>query len=172
MQPMHLKLLMTTLFLVMFAGLGRHLGVAPAFVQAEPVSPAEVDALKAELERLKTDFAGMQKDLGSLRHLLSPRPSQVTRPPDAAALVSLAGNPDLGRADAPLTLIEFSDYQCPYCRRFVEATLPALKAEYIDTGRLRYIFRDFPLDRLHLEGPQSRGGRSLRWGSRQILGGA
>jgi protein-disulfide isomerase len=67
--------------------------------------------------------------------------------------VNTLGNPMLGNPEAPLTLIEFSDYQCPYCRRFFEETLPALKTEYVDTGKLRYIFRAFPLDRLH---PQAR----------------
>jgi protein-disulfide isomerase len=67
--------------------------------------------------------------------------------------VRLAGNPMLGTPDAPLTLIEFSDYQCPHCRRFVETPLPALRHDYIDIGKLRYVFRDFPLDRLH---PQAR----------------
>ena len=65
----------------------------------------------------------------------------------------LADNPMLGAPEAPLTLIEFSDYQCPFCRRFAETTLPLLKRDYIETGKLRYVFRDFPLDRLH---PQAR----------------
>ena len=54
--------------------------------------------------------------------------------------------PFLGRADAPVTLVEFSDYQCPFCQRFFATTLPTLKRDYIDTGKLRYVFRDFPLD--------------------------
>jgi protein-disulfide isomerase len=51
----------------------------------------------------------------------------------------------LGRATAPLTMIEFTDYQCPYCRRFQAEVWPKLKREYIDTGKLRYIARDLPL---------------------------
>ncbi|MGH8611376.1 MAG: DsbA family protein [Gammaproteobacteria bacterium] len=46
-------------------------------------------------------------------------------------------------------MIEFSDYQCPYCKRFSNTTLPVLKAEYIDTGKIRYVFRDFPLEQRH-----------------------
>ena len=53
--------------------------------------------------------------------------------------------PSLGRADAPVTIVEFSDYQCPFCKRFYATTLPALKKEYIDAGKVRYVFRDFPL---------------------------
>ena len=51
----------------------------------------------------------------------------------------------VGSPDAPLTLVEFSDYQCPYCRRFFNNTLARLKSEYIDTGRLRLVVRDLPL---------------------------
>ena len=52
----------------------------------------------------------------------------------------------LGRADAPLTLVEFTDYQCPYCRRFAAETFPRLKHDWIDTGKLRFIVRDLPLE--------------------------
>jgi len=147
------KLLVAILFLVMFTSFSLHSGVGPALAQAEPVSRSEFDGLKDELERLKTGFEGMKKDLEVMRQLFVQRPLQAPPPPDVAAQVSTAGNPSLGNADAPLTVIEFSDYQCPYCRRFVETTLPVLKAEYIDTGKIRYIFRDFPLDHLH---PQAR----------------
>jgi len=52
----------------------------------------------------------------------------------------------LGRSDAPLTLVEFTDYQCPFCRRFQAETFPLIKKNYIDTGKLRFIVRDLPLD--------------------------
>ncbi len=52
----------------------------------------------------------------------------------------------LGRADAPLTLLEFTDYQCPFCRRFQAETWPLLKKNWIDTGKLRFVVRDLPLD--------------------------
>ena len=51
----------------------------------------------------------------------------------------------LGRATAPLTMVEFTDYQCPYCRRFQAQVWPKLKRDYIDSGKLRYIARDLPL---------------------------
>lgn len=51
----------------------------------------------------------------------------------------------LGAADAPVTVVEFTDYQCPFCRRFVQTTFPMLKRDYIDTGKLRWVVRDMPL---------------------------
>jgi protein-disulfide isomerase len=50
-----------------------------------------------------------------------------------------------GSADAPITVVEFTDYQCPYCRRFQAETWPALKRYYVDTGKVRFIVRDLPL---------------------------
>jgi protein-disulfide isomerase len=51
-----------------------------------------------------------------------------------------------GRADAPLTLVEFTDYQCPYCRRFEAQTWPLIKRDWVDTGKVRFIVRDLPLE--------------------------
>jgi protein-disulfide isomerase len=49
-----------------------------------------------------------------------------------------------GRADAPLTLIEYSDYTCGYCLKFFKETLPRLHAAYIDTGKVKFVYRDYP----------------------------
>ena len=51
----------------------------------------------------------------------------------------------LGDDDAPITIIEFSDYECPFCTRFYLNTLPQIKSEYIDTGKVKLIYRDYPL---------------------------
>lgn len=64
---------------------------------------------------------------------------------DEVRLALKPGELSLGRPDAPLTMVEFTDYQCPYCRRFQAEVWPKLKREYIDTGKLRYIARDLPL---------------------------
>jgi len=53
----------------------------------------------------------------------------------------------LGKDDAPLTMVEFADYQCPYCRKFHIDTLPELRKNYIDTGKLRFVAMDLPLGR-------------------------
>ncbi|MEM4248345.1 MAG: thioredoxin domain-containing protein [Candidatus Nanoarchaeia archaeon] len=59
--------------------------------------------------------------------------------------VSVDDDAVLGDEDAPVTIIEFSDFQCPYCARFVLNTLPEIKEKYIDTGKVKLVFRDFPL---------------------------
>jgi protein-disulfide isomerase len=60
--------------------------------------------------------------------------------------VSADDDPVLGRSDAPVTIVEFSDFQCPFCRKFWSDTLPQIKKEYIDTGKAKLVYRDFPLD--------------------------
>jgi len=57
--------------------------------------------------------------------------------------------PLLGQKNAPIAIVEFSDFECPFCRRYFENTMPALKRKYVDTGRVQYVFVDFPLD-MHL----------------------
>jgi len=54
-----------------------------------------------------------------------------------------------GRADAPITLFEMSDFQCPFCRGFALETMPALDSEYVRTGKVRFIYVNFPLTHLH-----------------------
>jgi protein-disulfide isomerase len=52
----------------------------------------------------------------------------------------------LGDANAPITIVEFSDFQCPYCGKFVANSMPGIKADFIDTGKVKLVFRDFPLE--------------------------
>jgi protein-disulfide isomerase len=58
----------------------------------------------------------------------------------------------LGKADAPITIIEYASLTCPHCAAFDAETLPKIKQEWIDTGKAKLIFRDFPLDALALKG--------------------
>ncbi|TSC73997.1 MAG: DSBA oxidoreductase [Parcubacteria group bacterium Gr01-1014_44] len=59
--------------------------------------------------------------------------------------VSADDDPFLGEKKAPVTIIEFSDFQCPFCRSFWKDTLPLIKSTYIDTGKVKFVYRDFPL---------------------------
>lgn len=59
--------------------------------------------------------------------------------------VSTDDDPVLGDKDAPLTLIEFADFECPFCKRSFDQVMPELKKNYIDTGKVKFVYRDFPL---------------------------
>jgi protein-disulfide isomerase len=55
----------------------------------------------------------------------------------------------LGDPDAPVTIVDFSDFQCPFCRRHFEQTLPQIVKNYVETGQVRYVYKDFPLYTIH-----------------------
>ena len=69
---------------------------------------------------------------------------QPSEPALTTALL-LQGEPVLGSKDAPVTIVEFSDFECPYCKRFHEQVLPSLQREYIDPGLVRFVHKDLPL---------------------------
>ena len=61
----------------------------------------------------------------------------------------LDDDPVKGDSKAPITVIEFSDFQCPFCERFYTQTLPQIEENYIKTGKVKLVYRDFPLTSLH-----------------------
>lgn len=70
-----------------------------------------------------------------------------TKPSAGAEGVNISADDDpyLGKEDAPVTIIEFSDLECPFCERFHTQTFPQIKSQYIDTGKVKFVYRDFPL---------------------------
>jgi protein-disulfide isomerase len=68
-----------------------------------------------------------------------------------AKFIGVDDDPVLGDARAAVTIIEFGDYQCPSCRLFWRDVEPRLKKEYIDTGKAKLVFRDFPIVQNHPE---------------------
>ena len=75
----------------------------------------------------------------------------VLLPRDARAADYAKGDMILGNADAPVEVIEYASMTCPHCRRFHEEVYPKLKSEFVDTGKVRFVFREFPLDRYALQ---------------------
>ncbi|MGK2848719.1 MAG: DsbA family protein [Minisyncoccota bacterium] len=69
-----------------------------------------------------------------------------TAPTPQEGKVSIANDPVLGKKDAPVTIVEFSDFECPFCKRAFTEVLPQLKKEYIETGKVKLVYKDFPLD--------------------------
>lgn len=111
----------------------------------------ELAKINAELDALQQGQLQIQKDLDEIKSLLQ----KVARTPVAAKPVfvptdiQLSNSPFKGLNDAPVTLIEFSDYQCPYCRRHATIVLPELLKTYVDAGKLRFVMREYPIPNLH-----------------------
>ena len=87
------------------------------------------------------------------------QPAQIPTQPTAPQVfrVSLDDDPVKGNPDAPVTVVEFSDFQCPFCSRFFQQTLPLIEENYIDTGKIKFVYKDLPLDSLH---PNARAAHS------------
>jgi protein-disulfide isomerase len=88
-------------------------------------------------------------ELRQIRQLLEKQQAQAPRPQEEQATrakLNLEGFAMLGSKEAPLTIVEFTDYQCPFCQRFHTTAFPELKKNYIDTGKVRFYSRDLPLD--------------------------
>jgi len=104
--------------------------------------------VEEDLNLLRKDMAEMKKDVAEIKALLKsaikPRPQLNT-----TATVNFAGRPTQGQANAPVTIVEFSDYQCPFCQRYWTSVYRTIKRDYIETGKVRYVFRDFPLKSIH-----------------------
>lgn len=124
------------------------LSAAPVLAQ----SGEDMDTLKAEIQALKEGQKAIQRDLAAIRALLQQRPQAQARAqpePFRPTTMSLAGAPVLGEQAAQVTLIEFTDYQCPFCRRHNLQTKPQLLRHYVHTGKLKYVMREFPLEAIH-----------------------
>lgn len=80
---------------------------------------------------------------------ITPQPTQTQPTEETRIFVSLSDDPVKGNPNAPVTIVEFSDFQCPFCARFFAQTLPQIQQDYIDSGKVKLVFRDFPIESIH-----------------------
>ena len=90
------------------------------------------------------------QELRQIRQLLEKQAKPAGGPqeeaPTRAKLADLSGVPMLGSNSAPITIVEYTDYQCPYCQHFHVTAFAEIKKAYIDTGKVRFFSKDMPLD--------------------------
>ena len=110
-------------------------------VLSAPMTKDQGDAILKELREIKQLLARPQQQQAQAAPS-APQAPQIMKVKGDAIYV-------LGKSDAPLTMVEFTDYQCPYCGRFETTTFPEIKKNFIDTGKLRLILRDLPLGDMH-----------------------
>jgi protein-disulfide isomerase len=123
------------------------------FAQAPAPAPAPAQPAQAQSMTQQQVNEEILQELRTIRMLLQKMSAQTPAPqlqpqapqPVSASLTNLKGYL-MGRPDAPLTMVEFTDLQCPFCRQYVSTTFEQIKKNWIDTGKLRYISRDFPLE--------------------------
>ena len=138
---------------------------------AKPNAPAitheQADAI---LDELKTIRGLLEK----IEQQGKTRPSGSPARQTSATLALDEDDPVLGQADAPVTIIEFTDFQCPYCKRFFQTMFPQLRRDYIDSGKVRWIVRDLPMSfhpeaRKASQAAHCAGEQDRYWEMREIL---
>ena len=110
------------------------------------VSGCTTDARIARLERRVDSLAVAVAALANARQNAN-RPAAAAAP--ESATVALTGAGEAGEKSAPVVVVEFTDYQCPFCGWHFRQTLPELRRNYVSTGKVRYIIRDLPLSQVH-----------------------
>jgi protein-disulfide isomerase len=141
--------------------------VIPPLVNAEGITEKQADAILNELKQIRVLLQKQQA-------LLKQRPGRAPRW-DQNVSLPLRDTYAIGSKDAPVTLVEFTDYQCPFCSRFHKNTFPQLKKNFVDTGKVRFISRDLPLP-FHkhafkaARASRCAGEQGKYWEARDLLG--
>lgn len=124
-------------------------GIATGAVGAS--SADDLQAVREEIQRLKEGQQAIQRQLQDIQKLLKTQGRPRGNVAEVDFTVNVIQDPMQGSSDAKVTLIEFTDYQCPYCALHSRVVLPQLTKDFIDTGKIRYVLRDFPLTSIHQE---------------------
>ena len=118
-----------------------------SFGQQRPTRE-ELQLLRKDVDTIKANQVEIEKVVKELKDLA--RAGQPATPPKPESiLLGIDDDPVKGDRKARLVLVEFSDFQCPFCARFVRETLPEIEKNYIKTGKLKHVFRDFPITSAH-----------------------
>lgn len=161
------------------------LGLALVVAVVFPVSAADKDKPSKKKDAAADTITREQADqildeLRQIRQLLEQQAAGGAAakngpPQQARARLHMEGAPMLGSNDAPITLVEFSDYQCPFCQRFHLQTYSLLKKDYIDTGKVRFYSRDLPIDQIHpnamraAQAAHCAGDQGQYWALRDVM---
>jgi protein-disulfide isomerase len=108
------------------------------------VTPKEEGITREQANQILEELRNIRQLLEKQNNAAAPKPAGP-----AKATLNMTGAEMLGSKTAPLTMVEFTDYQCPFCQRFHTTVFGEIKKNYIDTGKVRFYSRDLPLDSMH-----------------------
>jgi protein-disulfide isomerase len=114
-----------------------------AAAKSDAIRKEQADAIVSELKQIRQL---LEKQQTQLALAMAPKPAPALAPPEKVQMNVGSGWYSIGRADAPVTLVEFADFQCPFCKKFHTGAYAELKKNYIDTGKVRFVSRDLPLE--------------------------
>ncbi len=116
-----------------------------------PMQQDEVAQLRKEVEALKAQQATMQRDLDAIKQFLQQllQRTGAIEDPLLNKSISISGEPSKGSPKAKVTVVEVSDYHCPFCRRHAQTTQPQIDASFVNAGKIQYVFVHYPIAQLH-----------------------
>lgn len=133
-----MKKLLLSLFTLSFA-------LQPSFAFAYTVKGAERQSRRSIMKSLQVQQKNRQLErAGAVKLPTVMTPTTYAPVGDYVPTLPEDGY-SIGELSAPITVVEFVDYACPYCAKFAQDTFPALKKRYVDTGKVRFVFRNFPI---------------------------
>lgn len=97
-----------------------------------------------QLSEVRTELKTLQQEVKALRGDIKSRPVNVAKAEKLKSLV-IKGSPTIGDSNAQVVIVEFSDYQCPYCKRHFTQTFSEIEKQYVDTGKIQYAMKQYPL---------------------------
>ncbi len=103
---------------------------------------ADVSRLQEDIEELRVRQAQTAAELAELK-------SRMTPVDEAVRTLTVANRPSRGEATAHVTFIEYSDYGCQYCAQYSRQVYPRLIRDYVNSGKVRYVFKNYPVEELH-----------------------
>lgn len=135
------------------------------------VTPKEEGITREQANQILEELRNIRQLLEKQNNAAAPKPAGPTK-----ATLNMTGAEMLGSKSAPLTMVEFTDYQCPFCQRFHTTVFGEIKKNYIDTGKVRFYSRDLPLDSMHpnairaAQAARCAGEQGQFWALRDIMG--
>jgi protein-disulfide isomerase len=152
-------------------------GVAIPAALAAQVQGANPGVAKQDQGITREQADQILQELRQIRQLLEKQQGKPAGPPEPQhADIKVEGMDMLGSKTAPITVVEFTDYQCPFCQRFHSGTFDELKKQFIDTGKVRFFSRDLPLDTIHPNAMRAAmaahcaGDQGQFWALRDVMG--
>jgi protein-disulfide isomerase len=131
--------------------------LAAVVLFALTASPGAADEASGSAESEAMSATEQRSEMEKLLEIARQRQAPVKGMDE---VVELASRPSVGDPDAAVILIEFSDFQCPHCRKHTLETFPLLLTEWVETGLVYYVFRDYPVDTAHpFARPAAEAGR-------------
>ncbi|MEK6953525.1 MAG: DsbA family protein [Candidatus Micrarchaeota archaeon] len=115
-----------------------------------------VNGVNSNLAQINTNLGNLKININSnvptgqqLQGTPTPAPTQAPAQQPNAPTFKLEGAPTKGKADAPITIVEYSDFQCPYCQKFYSQTYPSILTDWVESGKAKFVFKHFPLTQIH-----------------------